>query len=118
MTTPSTEPEEPREFDGPDPRDWPANAELWGMVEDIRAIDAMLALLKGETAQDDRGPARGEARAFLTEAGYQAREVLSRMLLSLHGVEIPDKPAHPFGKAGKARAFGADRTPGAAEPKT
>lgn len=126
MAAPSSEPQEPEEFEGPDPRQWHLNDSLWHYVEDIEAIDAMIALLKGAVAQEERGPARAEALAFLREAGYQRREELSRILLAMHDVKIPDKPPSVFEKAGKVRAYnpgertaaGADRSPGAPDPKT
>lgn len=126
MTNPGTEPQEPEEFDGPDPREWRLNDSLWHYVEDIEAIDAMIALIKGPVGQEERGPARAEALEFLREAGYQRREELSRLLLAIHDVKIPDKPQSVFERAGKVRAYtpgertaaGTDRSAGAPDPKT
>lgn len=101
-----------REFEGPDPHTWRANAELWGLVEDIEVLDGLLALLKGTVGQEDRGPARREAMGFLTEAGYQRREALSRMILGMLGIPVPeDEAPSVFENAGKVRAFGAERPP-------
>lgn len=99
-------------LDGPDPRTWPGNNDLWGLVQDLEAIDHVTGLMEGRIAQDGMSESYEEARRFLRAAGAAQREQLSLMLLSMYGVKpSQDSGASPFAAAGKPRAFGADTSP-------
>lgn len=104
--------EEDQVLDGPDPRTWPATPAVWDLVLDVRAIDEVLAALKGEVARDTDDPAYMEARSFLSAAVAQRCEELARVLLSMYGVKPGETAgASPFEGAGRPRAFGADSPP-------
>lgn len=104
----SADDSEPREFEGPDPRTWRGNQELWGLVENILVMDELLSLLKGIVPQRDTGPARREAIEVLSHAGYQQRELLAAVILDLMGVPVPEgEQPPPYSGGGRARAFGA-----------
>ncbi len=111
-------PPEPREdegvqdLSGPDPRTWPAEPDVWDRVQDIRAIDEVLAVLRGEQARETDDPAVLEARRFLAAAAAQQCEELARVLLGMYGVKAGETAgATPFETAGRPRAFGADSPP-------
>lgn len=108
---PDAEEPEVQELDGPDPRTWQGNHELWGLIQDLEALDHVSELMDGRTAQDGMSPAYEEARRFLRSAGYACREQLSLMLLSMYGIKPEGSGASPFAAAGKPRAFGADTSP-------
>jgi hypothetical protein len=76
-------PDEPQEVvvDGPDPRDWPHRENIWGHVEDIRAIADVQAALKGSSHQ--------EASMLLSALKEQARALLAAAVLAAYPPEQP-----------------------------
>ncbi len=108
---PDEEPEV-QEINGPDPRTWPGNESLWGLVTDIEMIERVTVAVEGPVAQDGMSEAYQESRRFLRSAGAACREQLALMLLAMYGVKpAQDSGASPFAAAGKPRAFGADTSP-------
>lgn len=110
---PEEERAEERFLDGPDPRAWPGRREIWGLVEDLAAIDQVNGALKGDRhAMDGMSEAYEEALRLLAVFRANRCEQLSLTLLSVYGVEVPASAgASPFDGAGKPRAFGADSPP-------
>lgn len=92
MADPEEEP-----FDGPDPRTWPGNEDIWPLVTDIRIIDEVLETLNGSTAREIADPAFDEARRFLRSQAAERCSLLARVLLATYRVKLPgngdDAPA-------------------------
>lgn len=106
------EEDEPKVLEGPDPRAWPGREDVWGPVADLRVIDQVAGLLKGEVAMDGMSGAYDEARRFLRVLRAEACEQLSLAILSAYGVTPDgDAGASPYSSAGRPRAFGADSPP-------
>lgn len=105
--------DEPQILEGPDPRAWPGTDEVWGLVGDLRVIDQVNGLLRGDRhAMDGMSTAYDEALRLLTAFRADRCEQLALALLSIYGVTPRDDAgASPFSEAGKPRAFGADSPP-------
>lgn len=85
---PSEEPgEEP--YDGPDPRTWPGNEDIWPLVTDIRMLDEVLETLSGKTAREIADPAYDEARRFLRVQIAERCQALAHALLDTYRIQLP-----------------------------
>jgi hypothetical protein len=100
---------------GPDPREWRADPDLWGYVEDLHAIDALIEAIGITSAGPDSAVHRS-ALEFLRSARGERRELLCAYLLALYGIELTEEQPGPFAAMGKARAFGAEHGPEARQP--
>lgn len=101
-----------QDLDGPDPRSWRENGDLWGLVKDLEALDKVAELMGAEWENDGMSDAHGEACRFIQAARKERRETLALMLLSMYGIQpSQDAGASPFAAAGKPRAFGAGNSP-------
>jgi hypothetical protein len=107
------EQEELQQLDGPDPRTWPSNHDIWGLVQDLSTLDHVTSQMDGGGYdQDGMSEAYYESLRLLQAFRVNRREQLALMLLSMYGVvPSPDAGTSPFAAAGKPRAFGADTSP-------
>lgn len=82
---PQDEPEEVV-LEGPDPRAWPEERDIWGPVTDIEAIRRAQAALAGPGLRDAGYP---EAVSLLDQMSLQARLDLANALLKAYKAEAP-----------------------------
>lgn len=102
---------EAAQWDGPDPREWPAHSGIWDRVLDIENLARADRALAGSSAQVS-GPAYDEARRFVTQLGQQLRGQLAMEILAAYGITASDgEDPSPFARAGKPRAFGPESQP-------